>query len=69
MDKLNYNISHLYMDKFVDYVKVLNFRNEQAEIINSIKQHFEDNFSHTQDIYLLNNLLGLEISVRNFHHI
>lgn len=69
MDKLNYNISHLYMDKFVDYVKVLNFRIEQAEIINSIKQYFEDNFSHTQDIYLLNNLLGLEISVRNFHHI
>lgn len=57
------------MDKFVGYVKVLNFRNEQAEIINSIKQYFEDNFSHTQDIYLLNNLLGLEISVRNFHHI
>ena len=51
MDKLNYNILHLYMDKFVDYVKVLNFRIEQAEIINSIKQYFEDNFSHTQDIY------------------
>lgn len=51
MDKLNYNISHLYMDKFVDYVKVLNFRIEQAEVINPIKQYFEDNFSHTQDIY------------------
>ena len=57
------------MDKFVDYVKVLNFCNEQAEIINSIKQYFEDNFSYTQDIYLLDNLHGLGISVRNFHHI